>query len=122
MDKPTTIPAYAAAIWTEGDLIKMSLPPSFHEEWGHTITFPNTEDAWLALNGILRERERAERESRVIGTRAAPVQYDADAILKKLVAERKAAEAAIAEGKVTVIPSVRKSKADETLTLEDLGL
>lgn len=102
-------PSYAASIWTVGDTIHMTLPPVYGQEKGHSVVFPNSPAGWLAINSILRDRERQERR-RAIGTRAAPVQYDIDKMVQAM-------------GKpITQVPSARKVQAPPDLSLEDLGL
>jgi hypothetical protein len=105
-------PSYAATIWTTGDTIHLALPAQYGEDKGHSVVFPNSSAGWMAISMILRDRERAERTNRRVGTAGAPVQYDLDKVLKQLTAGKP----------VTKVPSARKVKAEDDLTLEDLGL
>ena len=72
-------PADRPTIYFDGSVIRLTLPPSGGCGQGrsHTIVISN----WRQLERILRARFLAEhRSSRVIGTRASPVQYDLERI------------------------------------------
>ena len=112
-------PSRAAAVWLDGDVFHISFPPMFGEETGHHVTVLMTHPkAWLVVLAILRAREASERSSRTIGHKAAPIQYETEK-MTKLDWRRLAA---LAENPVTRISSNRKVKANDELTLEDLGL
>lgn len=109
------LPSYAASIWTAGDTIYLSLPPTFGTESGHTVHFPLSPSGWIAVNSILKAREAAERSARTIGNKAAPVQYDIDKVLMSLAKTQARVE------KLSPDPRLRRD-APPDLTLEDLGL
>lgn len=100
------LPDYAATIWSEGHQLVLCLPPIAGQTRAHTVKIPANASGMLILSHVLRAR--AERPSAAtVGTSAAPVQYDIDAMLA-------------AVGKV--IPAQRKRDAKEFLTIEDLDL
>ena len=77
-------PAYAATIWLTPNAVMLSLGATLGEQ-GHAVALPFREASWAILLDILRERSRAsERSKRVIGTRAAPVAYDIEAMLRAM--------------------------------------
>ena len=105
-------PSYAASIWTAGENIHMTLPPVYGQERGHSVIFPNKPEGWLAIAMILRDRETKERSRSIIGTAAAPTQWDIDIVLKAMKAGKT----------VTHVQAVRKVKFNDDITLDDLEL
>lgn len=78
-------PSYASTVWATPEGLRISLPAT-PGETGHSILLPFAQASWGILIELLRERGRfAERNTRArIGTRAAPVQYDIEGILRSL--------------------------------------
>lgn len=83
-------PLHACSIWLAGDELRINLGPSGAD--GHTVSIPRSalhtaEGAafrgWGILFDILRRREGSSRAPR-IATPAAPVQYDIEAMLRKV--------------------------------------
>jgi hypothetical protein len=70
-------PSHAIAIWTEGDTIQVRFPDR------QLVAIPVTE--WPRLFTILKHREDSvtKRRPMTVGTLAAPVQYDIDAIANR---------------------------------------
>src|SRR4051812_3029478 len=63
-------PDHAVIIWTEGDQIFCRFPDR------HLVTFDSPQQLMVTL----KHRERMRHEAMTVGTEAAPVQYDIDAI------------------------------------------
>jgi hypothetical protein len=78
MSEHYPLPAGAAYIWTKGDTLVLSFPPVAGATKGHSVALYADEHGLKIALSILRERETAK--SLRVGTRAAPVQYDLDAI------------------------------------------
>ena len=99
-------PSYAAMVWYTPEGIRIALPAALGET-GHSILLPLKEASWGVMLGILRERARFadERSARTIGTRAAPVQYDIEAILRAMGSSA---------------PTPHRIEPRRTLTLDDL--
>lgn len=109
MTYPT--PHYAASIWISGDKLMLAMPSTVPgSDKGHTAVLPATADGLSVVMSILKERSR-EGYRPTIGTKAAPPQYDIDAILRSMK-------------KTTVPPSAKelRREAPATLTIEDLDL
>lgn len=83
------IPSHAAHIWVAGDAIFLGLPP-FRGDHGHTVQLPNTTKGLQVALATLRARAISREPT--IGTRAAPAQYNVDEILKRVGADREAAQ------------------------------
>jgi hypothetical protein len=99
-------PSYAAHVWLTPDGLRVGLPAALGES-GHTILLPFKDASWSVLCGILRERARFadRRDQRTIGHRAAPVQYDIEAILRAMGSSA---------------PTPHRIERQRTLTLDDL--
>lgn len=100
------LPDYAASIWLIGDEIALCLPAQVEGARAHTIQLPATDKGMVALMTILRDRARAS--NRTIGTKAAPVQYDVEALLRGM--------------SITKVPPAYKTEARPDLSLDDLDL
>lgn len=109
MTQDYPLPHYAASIWCSGDRIMLAIPPRAGEARGHTLQFPNNAAGMTIILDILRERQREGYQP--IGHKSAPVQYDVDAILRKMGG---------ATVQITVVPPVRKVDAQPTLSVDDL--
>ena len=101
-------PSHAAMVWLTGDGLRVSLPPA-RDEKGHAILLPTNPASWSILLDILRERHRAsERDQRLsIGTRASPVQYDIEGMLRAMGQSA---------------PTIRRIEKVEATSLHDLDL
>jgi hypothetical protein len=114
-------PSHAIAIWTEGDTIQVRFPDR------QLIAIPVTE--WPRLFTILKHREDSvtKRRPMTVGTRAAPVQYDIDAIAKAVNGHSVGPERAVAKAAANRERLLRKDRkmragkeADELLRLAGL--
>lgn len=91
------LPSYATTIWLDGKGNICLALPSGPDSKAHTITIPlakcSVEQAeggstlgrqmgWQALLAILKQRQAAQVRPVRLGDRAAPVQYDIDAMLR----------------------------------------
>lgn len=76
------VPAHAAYIWLAGDTIYLGLPSLTGSEKGHTIHAQANPTGLLALLSILRSR--ASGQSKGVGTKADPTQYNLEAVLASL--------------------------------------
>ncbi len=106
------LPSYAASFWVVGDQLFVRLPPWATGGPAHIITLPANEAGMKICLDLLKERARASYETK-IGTKAAPVQYDIDAMLRRMGA---------AGPTVTKLPPQLKQAAKPTLSLDDLDL
>lgn len=90
------LPSYTTVIWLAGDQIHLSLP-SGPDGKSHTIRIPLAkcsiesgewgeplarQRGWLVLLDILKQRQQERQQPVRLGDRAAPVQYDIDAMLR----------------------------------------
>lgn len=90
------LPSYATTIWQAGDHICLALP-SGPDSKAHVIRIPLAKCAlartdsgaiagdalgWSALLEILKQRAALQERPVRLGDRAAPVQYDIDAMLR----------------------------------------
>lgn len=113
------LPSHAASIWLTGEALFLALPGT-NGARGHTVRIPRGRceapgdiaalSGWSVLLELLRQRMHAAEEGTraSIGTRAAPVQYDIDGMLRSL-------------GKRSV-PKYDSSGRPNSCDAEDLGL
>lgn len=102
------LPHYAVSVWLSGDKLMIAYPPLPDHTKGHTIVLPATPAGFAILADSLKERQREGYQK--IGTKATPIQYDIDEIIRRM-----------GPGAVEVIPTREKKKdAPHTLMLEDL--
>jgi len=91
------IPSYASTIWLDGKGNICLALPSGPESKAHTITIPlakcsieqseggstlGRQMGWQALLAVLKQRQASQSRPVRLGDRAAPVQYDIDAMLR----------------------------------------
>lgn len=104
------LPHYAVSVWLSGDKLMVAYPPLPGNQKGHTVVLPNTPAGLAVLQESLQERQREGYQK--IGTKATPVQYDIDEILRRMGPQA-----------VTVVPSREKKKdLPLTMTVDDLEL
>lgn len=90
------LPSYAATIWLDGIGNLLIALPSGPEAKPHTVTIPlakcsiekseggsilGRQQGWQALLAVLKERQASQKRPVRLGDRAAPVQYDIEAML-----------------------------------------
>jgi hypothetical protein len=90
------IPSYATTIWLDGTGNLLLALPSGPDSKAHTITIPlakcsieqseggstlGRQMGWQALLAVLKQRQATQSRPVRLGDRAAPVQYDIDAML-----------------------------------------
>lgn len=90
------LPSYATTIWLDGKGNLCLALPSGPDSKAHTITIPlakcsieqseggstlGRQMGWQALLAILKQRAASQQRPVRLGDRAAPVQYDIDAML-----------------------------------------
>lgn len=90
------LPSYVTSIWLAGDQIFMALPSGpdgkIHtikvplakcsietSEWGEPLA---SQRGWMVVLDILKQRQQERQAPARLGDRAAPVQYDIDAMLR----------------------------------------
>ena len=90
------LPSYVTSIWLAGDTIHLALPSGpdgkshiiriplakcsiESSEWGEPLA---RQRGWLVLLDILKQRQQERQQPVRLGDRAAPVQYDIDAMLR----------------------------------------
>lgn len=94
------LPSYAATIWLAGENICIALPSGASQK-SHTIRIPVAkcsietsewgeplarQRGWMVLLDILKQRQQLREAP--IGTRAAPVQYDIEEMLRAIQPKR----------------------------------
>lgn len=110
MSEPYPLPHYAVSVWLSGDKLMVAYPPPPFSDKGHTIVLPATPAGFAVLADNLKERQREGYHK--IGTKATPIQYNIDEIIRRM-----------GPNAVEVIPAkVKKHDAPYTLTLDDLNL
>ena len=99
-------PSYAGTVWLTPEGLRLGLPATLGES-GHTILLPLKPGSFEVMVSILRERARYadDRANRTIGSRAAPVQYDIEGILRAMG---------------TSAPTVTRLNPTRTLSLDEL--
>lgn len=90
------LPSYATTIWLDGKGNLLLALPSGPDSKAHTVTIPlakcsieqseggstlGRQLGWQALLSILSERQKTQEKPMRLGDRAAPVQYDLEAML-----------------------------------------
>lgn len=119
------LPAYACYVWTVGDRLHVQLPATIEGGPGHTVSFSSGPEGYLALNSILRERERACR-AETIGTKSCPTQADSarlEAMARQILNSAPKAPRGVSNTvEIRRIAPKAKRPAPEVLTLADLGL
>jgi hypothetical protein len=104
------LPHYAASVWLSGDKLMVAFPPLPGNIKGHTVALPSTAAGFAVLQESLRERQRDGYQK--LGTKAVPVQYDIDEMIRRM-----------GPNAVEVIPAkIKKQNAPHTLTLSDLDM
>ena len=90
------LPSYVTQIWLAGDFIHMALPSGpdgkIHvikvpvgkcsietSEWGEPLA---SQRGWMVVLDLLKQRQQERAAPSRLGDRAAPVQYDIDAMLR----------------------------------------
>jgi hypothetical protein len=111
------LPSYVTQTWVSGDKLFVCFPPTRGDK-SHTVQLPATPAGFAILGSLLQERSREGYEPS-IGTRAAPVQYDIDKMLRQMGAMN---GGSTSEVKVQKLPPVRKQEAKPTLSIADLEL
>lgn len=115
--EPYPLPRYAASIWHNGRGLVLCLPGANGAQRGHTIYIDDDKltlsdgaayAGWATLRTILTERHRATY-AQAIGTKAAPSQYNLEAMLRVMAGST---------------PKVRRfdERGARTTSLADLGL
>lgn len=116
------LPSYATTVWLDGKGNLCLALPSGPDSKAHTITIPlakcSIEQAeggstlarqmgWQALLAVLKQRAASQERPVRLGDRAAPVQYDIDAMLR-------------AASNSSVKPKVFNEKGDLQLAYDDI--
>lgn len=110
------LPSYAASIWLSSDEIHLAFPSPLDAP-SHVVKFPANERGLALALAILRERSKIESATdALIGTKAAPVQYDVEEMYRQITASPKFKEL---EAKKAV-SEMEKKEATEFLA--ELGL
>lgn len=104
-------PDHSIKVWLEADEIHCEISSPVDGARAHSFFVPATQAGFAVFVSVLKERERVSYNHQLIGTAAAPVQYDIEGIMR-----------AMGSNMTGRLPPRRLVEAPSDLKLEDLDL